>query len=171
MLLAQNGGMETPDSLRLREQKRIERQFKIERYKNKRRNWIRKISYDCRKRVADARLRVKGRFISKKDCEKLKPNGFDDSSIAAEEAGFTNGENSALAGKESLKKEEQSSAEKYLFKSSLILTAASDLPESARAFAAAATSSKETMLRVRHRIAKKMPLFTLQKIKGATHAN
>jgi CCT motif len=59
------------DLLRIQEGKRYERQFKIERYKNKRRNWIRKISYDCRKRVADSRLRVKGRFISKKDSEIL----------------------------------------------------------------------------------------------------
>jgi hypothetical protein len=27
---------------------------------------MKKISYDCRKKVADARLRIKGRFISKK---------------------------------------------------------------------------------------------------------
>ena len=32
---------------------------------------MKKISYDCRKKVADARLRIKGRFISKKDSEKI----------------------------------------------------------------------------------------------------
>ncbi|KAL4434698.1 hypothetical protein ABPG74_017118 [Tetrahymena malaccensis] len=76
-LMAQHNGIDTPEAIRLREQKRLERQLKIERYKNKRRNWIRKISYDCRKRVADSRLRIKGRFISKKDSEKLKEKGDD----------------------------------------------------------------------------------------------
>ena len=55
-----------------KEKFRLERHFKIERYKNKKRNWIRKIAYDCRKRVADSRLRIKGRFISKKDSEKIQ---------------------------------------------------------------------------------------------------
>ena len=65
--MAAIAALSATDLLRQQEQKRLERQYKIERYKNKRRNWIRKISYDCRKRVADSRLRVKGRFISKKD--------------------------------------------------------------------------------------------------------
>lgn len=71
-LLAFHEGINKNDIMRTREQKRLERQIKIEKYKNKRRNWIRKISYDCRKRVADSRLRVKGRFVSKKHSEKLK---------------------------------------------------------------------------------------------------
>jgi hypothetical protein len=37
--------------------------LKIEKYKKKKRNWMRKISYDCRKRVADSRLRIKGENI------------------------------------------------------------------------------------------------------------
>lgn len=44
-----------------------ERQEKIKKYleKRQRRNWGKRISYDCRKRVADGRLRFKGRFIAK----------------------------------------------------------------------------------------------------------
>lgn len=44
-----------------------QRRQKIERYRDKRekRVWRKKISYTCRKRVADQRIRIKGRFISK----------------------------------------------------------------------------------------------------------
>ena len=45
-----------------------ERKKKIKRFleKRKKRLWGKRISYDCRKRVADGRLRVKGRFVTKK---------------------------------------------------------------------------------------------------------
>lgn len=73
-------GLEDPSFLeahsnlynKMKEKNRYERSLKIERYKNKKRNWTKKIAYDCRKRVADTRLRIKGRFISKKDSEKIQ---------------------------------------------------------------------------------------------------
>ena len=33
--------------------------------KKSRRTWNKKINYDCRKKVADSRLRVKGKFVTK----------------------------------------------------------------------------------------------------------
>ncbi|OMJ70340.1 hypothetical protein SteCoe_31694 [Stentor coeruleus] len=44
-----------------------QRKEKIAKYleKRKKRNWHKKIYYDCRKKVADNRLRVKGRFVKR----------------------------------------------------------------------------------------------------------
>lgn len=44
-----------------------ERQLKLQKYKEKRarRSFNKKVSYDCRKRVADKRLRIKGRFVTR----------------------------------------------------------------------------------------------------------
>lgn len=51
-----------------------ERQAKIQRYlaKRLRRNFHKKVIYLCRKRVADTRLRVKGRFVAKQLTASLK---------------------------------------------------------------------------------------------------
>lgn len=49
------------------------RKDKLKRYmeKRSRRNWNRKVYYDCRKKVADSRLRIKGRFITRDKAEVL----------------------------------------------------------------------------------------------------
>lgn len=51
----------------------MERREKVQRYLLKRKNriWSKKVSYDCRKRVADSRLRIKGRFITRKQASKI----------------------------------------------------------------------------------------------------
>ncbi len=63
----------TPDcdsmSVKIGAYTREERQILIEKFraKKKRRVWRKQIKYDCRKRLADTRPRVKGRFVSRKD--------------------------------------------------------------------------------------------------------
>ena len=44
-----------------------ERQTKLQRYREKKKNrvWSKKINYNCRKKVAENRLRIKGRFVTK----------------------------------------------------------------------------------------------------------
>ncbi len=38
----------------------------------KKRIWKKKVSYDCRKKVADGRLRIKGKFVTREQaCEQL----------------------------------------------------------------------------------------------------
>ena len=34
--------------------------------KKKKRDWKKKVNYDCRKKVADGRLRFKGKFVTEK---------------------------------------------------------------------------------------------------------
>jgi len=51
-----------------------ERRNKIRNFleKRNRRKFVKRISYDCRKRVADKRIRIKGRFVTKEQALALK---------------------------------------------------------------------------------------------------
>jgi hypothetical protein len=62
-----------------------DRKTKVERYLFKRmnRSWGKKISYICRKQVADARLRVKGRFITRQQANLIL--GMDTSDLTLDE--------------------------------------------------------------------------------------
>ena len=50
------------------------RRLKLLKYmeKKKKRVWKKKVNYDCRKKVADGRLRIKGKFVTfEQACEQL----------------------------------------------------------------------------------------------------
>lgn len=52
---------------------REERNNKIEKYRQKKmkRKWGKRINYNCRKKVADGRVRIKGRFVTKEQAISL----------------------------------------------------------------------------------------------------
>jgi len=61
------------------------RQDKLERFLRKRRTrvWGKKISYFCRKEVADARMRVRGRFVTRPQANRML--GMDTSALSNSE--------------------------------------------------------------------------------------
>ena len=64
-----------------------ERYIKIKKFKEKKQNrvWQKKVSYDCRKQVADKRLRIKGRFIRKDDQKRLLKEIFGNGELFPED--------------------------------------------------------------------------------------
>jgi hypothetical protein len=60
-----------------------ERRQKVQKFleKRKRRNFKKKISYMCRKKVADQRVRVKGRFVSKVQASALTETKIEENDL------------------------------------------------------------------------------------------
>jgi hypothetical protein len=59
------------------------RRLKLMKYmeKKKRRIWRKKVNYDCRKKVADGRLRIKGKFVTFDQAREQLGMGFDSEQI------------------------------------------------------------------------------------------
>eukprot|EP01017_Pseudomicrothorax_dubius_P047798 TRINITY_DN861_c0_g1_i4.p1 TRINITY_DN861_c0_g1~~TRINITY_DN861_c0_g1_i4.p1 ORF type:complete len:264 (+),score=66.74 TRINITY_DN861_c0_g1_i4:269-1060(+) len=66
-------GVQTPMSQEMFFQmiRQMERRLKIEKFKMKKQNRLNKIKYENRQRIAENRIRIKGKFISKKETERL----------------------------------------------------------------------------------------------------
>lgn len=67
-LLKPENLLENPAEIRIGAYTKLERKMRIERFRAKkhRRVWKKQIKYDCRKKLADTRPRIKGRFVSRK---------------------------------------------------------------------------------------------------------